>query len=506
MPAPAALRDGRRRSSSACGDHDGRADYYELLGVRADADEATIKAAYRKLAMECHPDRHGGCTDKEAQFKAISEAYDVPEGPAEARRLRPLRPCRVPEWRRRRSVRRRAAASTASPTSSRRSSASSWTRAAQRAERGARRRPALRPRADAGGSVRRRREDHRDRGAGALRGLRRRRARKGHSARAHLRAPAAAPARSARSRASSWSSAAARPAMGSGETIADPCRACDGEGRALKRRKLSVNIPAGVDEGTRIRVAGEGEAGVRGAPRGDLYLFVHMKRHADLRARGHDAGRRMPGQLHHRGARRLDRHSRASTATRIEIKIPAGIQSGEQLRQRGAGMSVLNGRGRGDLVTRILVETPTKLIARSRRRSSRNSARPRPATNARRARASSAGCKTIFGRLGRSAAAVSSSRIAIRIANICANRSAIARRSKPGLRADAMMAVGLRPTSCRRSISGSDIAAPMPDSRKRRRRVRRRRAQQRERQVERSPSRRARRRSRPARASVSAMT
>lgn len=147
---------------------------------------------------------------------------------------------------------------------------------------------------------------------------------------------------------------------GSGEVIADPCRSCDGDGRALKRRKLNVDIPAGVDEGTRIRVAGEGEAGIRGAASGDLYLFVHMKRHAIFQRDGSSLVADCPisfttaalgGTVTIPG---ID-------GTRIDLKVPAGVQSGETLRQRGAGMSVLNTRGRGDLITRILVETPTKL-------------------------------------------------------------------------------------------------------------------------------------------------
>jgi len=148
--------------------------------------------------------------------------------------------------------------------------------------------------------------------------------------------------------------------MGSGETVADPCTACDGEGRALKTRRLNVNIPVGVDEGTRIRVAGEGEAGVRGAAAGDLYLFVHMKRHAIYSREGTTLVAEAPisfttaalgGCITIPG---IDGEA-------IELKIPSGIQSGEMLRHRGAGMSVLNGRGRGDLMTRILVETPTRL-------------------------------------------------------------------------------------------------------------------------------------------------
>jgi molecular chaperone DnaJ len=115
-----------------------------------------------------------------------------------------------------------------------------------------------------------------------------------------------------------------------------------------------------VDNGTRIRVAGEGEAGVRNAPSGDLYIFVHMKRHAVYEREGTTLIADCPvsfttaalgGSITLPG---LD-------GEKVEMKVPAGVQSGEQLRHRGAGMSVLNGRGRGDMVARIIVETPTKL-------------------------------------------------------------------------------------------------------------------------------------------------
>jgi len=147
---------------------------------------------------------------------------------------------------------------------------------------------------------------------------------------------------------------------GSGEVITDPCGNCHGEGRAITHRKLSVKVPAGVDEGTRIRVAGEGEAGVRTAASGDLYLFIHMKRHPIYAREGTTLIADCPvpfstaalgGSISLPG---LDGKA-------VEMKIPPGVQSGEQLRHRGSGMSVLNGRGRGDLVARILVETPTRL-------------------------------------------------------------------------------------------------------------------------------------------------
>jgi molecular chaperone DnaJ len=128
---------------------------------------------------------------------------------------------------------------------------------------------------------------------------------------------------------------------------------------------LSVNIPPGVDDGTRIRLAGEGEAGPRGAPAGDLYIFLHVKRHSVFQREGTTLFCRVPisfttaalgGSIMVPG---LDRVGH-------EIRIPAGIQSGKQLRQRGAGMPVLNGRGLGDLVIQIDVETPTKLSPEQR--------------------------------------------------------------------------------------------------------------------------------------------
>ena len=153
---------------------------------------------------------------------------------------------------------------------------------------------------------------------------------------------------------------------GAGQVIEEPCRSCRGEGRVDKRKTLSVNIPAGVDEGTRIRLAGEGEAGARGAPAGDLYIFLHMKRHKVFERDGTTLFCRAPvsfttaalgGEIEVPG---LDRQT-------VKIKIPSGIQSGKQLRHRGAGMPALNGRGgRGDMVVQIDVETPTRLTPKQK--------------------------------------------------------------------------------------------------------------------------------------------
>jgi len=340
-------------------------DYYELLGVARGADDKTIKAAYRKLAMDCHPDRHGGCTDKEAHFKAISEAYDVLKDPQK------------------------------------RAAYDRFGHAAfQNGMNG------QGPFGSAGGggfegfsdifsSIFGEFMDPRAQRASAARGsdlrydleLTLEEAFAGVEKTIAIQALAGCETcgssgsrgQTAAKACSSCGGAGKVRAqqgffvvertcpgcMGSGEMVADPCGACQGEGRALKSRRLNVNIPAGVDEGTRIRVASEGEAGVRGAAAGDLYLFVHLKRHAIFERDGTTLIAEAPisftaaalgGCITIPG---ID-------GEKIELKIPAGIQSGETLRHRGGGMSVLNGRGRGDLVTRILVETPTKLSKEQR--------------------------------------------------------------------------------------------------------------------------------------------
>jgi len=152
---------------------------------------------------------------------------------------------------------------------------------------------------------------------------------------------------------------------GAGQRIKTPCPACRGEGRVDKARTLDVKIPPGVDDGTRIRLAGQGEAGPRGAPPGDLYIFLHVKRHSIFERDGVNLFCKAPisftlaalgGTIEVPG---LD-------GQKHEIRIPVGIQSGKQVRQRGAGMPVLNARGHGDLVIQIDVETPTKLSARQK--------------------------------------------------------------------------------------------------------------------------------------------
>ena len=335
-------------------------DYYELLGVSRGADLHTIKAAYRKMAKECHPDKHNGCSEKEAHFKAISEAYDCLRDP------------------------------------NKRAAYDRFGRAAFQNGAGGPNDPfgagGFEGFSDIFSSIF---GDFMDRTGGG-----RTNPARGADLRydlelsfeeafagkeATVTVDALATCEKCDGRGCSDLSDCARTCQtcggmgkvraqqgffvvergcpicrGAGEVISDPCRGCEGEGRTLNKRKLTVKIPAGVDEGTRIRVAGEGEAGLRNGPDGDLYIFVHMKRHPVYSREGTTLVAECPvsfttaalgGSISLPGV----------DGEKVDIKIPAGVQSGEQLRHRGAGMSILNGRGRGDLVARILVETPTRM-------------------------------------------------------------------------------------------------------------------------------------------------
>lgn len=335
-------------------------DYYELLGIERGADDRSIKMAYRKLAMECHPDRHGGCPEQEAKFKQLNEAYDCLKDPQK------------------------------------RAAYDRFGHAAfQNGGQGGFGGGAGPDFSDIFSSIFGEFMDPRAGRQNAARGadlrydleLTLEESFSGKSATIDIETLAACePCEGDGARGSSQPitcktcggagkvraqqgffvvERGCPTCYGHGVTIADPCPECQGQGRSLKRRTLTIQVPAGVDEGTRIRVASEGEAGVRGAPNGDLYLFVHLKRHPLYSREGTTLVAECPvsfttaalgGTIHVPG---ID-------GEKIEVKIPAGIQSGETLRLRGKGMAVLNGRGRGDMVTRILVETPTRLTAKQK--------------------------------------------------------------------------------------------------------------------------------------------
>ena len=338
-------------------------DYYELLEIERGANDAVIKSSYRKLAMRWHPDKNPGDDAAEARFKAISEAYDVLKDPQ-----------------------KRAA----------------YDRFGHEAFK-----QGMNGGGGGGGA-----------GAGfsdigdifetifgsAFGGGGRQQARRGADLRYDLEVglddafhgKQAEIEIEVSTKCDPCAGSGAEPGTGTrrcnlcgghgqvraqqgffmvertcptchgrGEVIENPCRSCRGEGRVDTPQKLDVTIPPGVDTGTRIRLAGKGEAGPFGSPPGDLYIFIHIRRHGVFERDGTTLVTRVPitfttaalgGEIEIPG---LD-------GKHIKIEIPAGIQSAKQLRKRGEGMPVLQGRGRGDLVIEIMVETPTKLSSRQK--------------------------------------------------------------------------------------------------------------------------------------------
>ena len=153
--------------------------------------------------------------------------------------------------------------------------------------------------------------------------------------------------------------------QGRGEIITDPCEDCSGSGRMTKERSLSVNIPAGIEDGTRIRLSNEGEAGLRGGPSGDLYIFLSIRPHDFFQRDGADLFCRVPISM-----------TTASLGGTVEVptvdgaktnvKIPEGTQSGKQLRLKAKGMPVMRSKQMGDMYIQVTVETPSKLTRRQR--------------------------------------------------------------------------------------------------------------------------------------------
>ncbi len=336
-------------------------DFYELLGVSRDADGSTIKSAYRKLAMKHHPDRNPGCSESEAKFKAISSAYDCLKDPQ-----------------------KRAAYDRFGHAAFQQGMSgggggrgpqdfgdigdifetifgSSFAGGRQQARRGADLRYDLQ--IDLEDAFHGKSEEieievsktcSTCQGSGATPGT--------HARTCNLCAG------QGKVRAKQGFFVVERPCPnchGRGEVITSPCRDCRGEGRVDVPQMIDFEVPPGVDTGTRIRLNGKGEAGPHGAPPGDLYVFVHVKPHAIFQREGTTLATRVPisfttaalgGSIEIPG---LDGET-------LNLEIPAGIQSGKQLRQRGAGMPVLQGRGRGDMIVEIAVETPTRLTREQR--------------------------------------------------------------------------------------------------------------------------------------------
>lgn len=146
---------------------------------------------------------------------------------------------------------------------------------------------------------------------------------------------------------------------GSGQKIESPCGTCRGQGVVRKQKTLSVKIPAGVDTGNRIRLSGEGEAGVRGGPSGDLYVQVHVKEHAIFQREGNDLYCEVPIDF---VTATLGGSIEVPTLdTKLKIKVPAGTQTGKFFRLKGKGITAIRHGGAGDMICQVKIETPVNL-------------------------------------------------------------------------------------------------------------------------------------------------
>lgn len=152
---------------------------------------------------------------------------------------------------------------------------------------------------------------------------------------------------------------------GMGQIIKNPCKSCGGQGRTEKDRSLSVNIPAGVETGTRIRLSGEGEAGMRGGPSGDLYIFVEVAPHEIFQREGGNLFCRVPVSMAS-AALGGDIEVPSIDGGRSRVKIPSGSQSGRQMRLRGKGMPAIRSSQVGDMFIELAVETPVNLTSRQK--------------------------------------------------------------------------------------------------------------------------------------------
>ena len=343
-------------------------DYYETLGVPKGADAATIKKGFRQKAKELHPDRNSDNPNAEAQFKEANEAYDVLKDPEKK---------------------------------------AAYDRYGHAAFEGG-----------MGGGGARHGGGQGDFASafsdvfddlfgdmmGGRRGGGQSRAQRGNDLRYNMRisleeafaglqktinVPTAVTCTSCSgSGAEGQSEPATCPTCsgmgkvraqqgfftvertcptcnGAGQTIKDPCKACHGHGRVEKEKSLSVNIPAGVETGTRIRLAGEGEAGLRGGPTGDLYIFIEVSEHQLFQREGNNLFCRVPVSMAS-AALGGDIEVPTIDGGKSRVKIPEGSQSGRQMRLRAKGMPALRSGGPGDMFIELAVETPVKLTSKQK--------------------------------------------------------------------------------------------------------------------------------------------
>ena len=339
-----------------------KADYYELLEVTRTASDGELKAAYRKLAMQHHPDRNPGDKAAEQKFKEINEAYDVLKD--DQRRAAYDRFGHAAFENGHGGFNGRAGAAGFDFTAS--GFADIFDEMFGEFMGGRR-----------GGQSRARGSDLRYNMEITLEEA-------FAGKQATIRVPGTQPCEACHGtggekgtqpitcptcrghgkvRATQGFFTIERTCQscsGTGKVIEKPCAQCHGQGRVAKDKTLQVTIPAGVEDGTRIRLAGEGEAGVRGSPSGDLYIFLSLKQHRLFQRDGANVHCRVPLSM--------------VTATvgggieiptidgsRAKVQVPPGTQTGQQFRLKGKGMSVLRTNARGDMYAEIVVETPVNL-------------------------------------------------------------------------------------------------------------------------------------------------
>jgi molecular chaperone DnaJ len=335
-------------------------DFYELLGVVKTASDADLKSAFRKAAMQCHPDRNPGDRAAEARFKELNEAYQTLSDPNKRAAYDRYGHAAFEQG-----------AGMGDGFSSSMADIFDDLFGDMMGRRGGR-----------NGSGRERGADLRYNLEVTLEDAYRGKA-------ASVRLPTAVTCEAC---AGSGAKAGSKPRLcktcaghgrvraqqgffaiertcpachGRGQMIDNPCDACAGSGRVTRERNLSVNVPAGVEDGTRIRLSGEGEAGHRGGAPGDLYIFLSIKPHPFFQRDGADLYCRVPVSMVQAalGGEFIVRTLDGGDAT---VRVPEGCPSGRQLKLRGKGMPALRSRDIGDLYVQVNVETPQNLTRRQR--------------------------------------------------------------------------------------------------------------------------------------------
>ncbi|MFN3230170.1 MAG: molecular chaperone DnaJ [Asticcacaulis sp.] len=350
-------------------------DYYEILGVARDADEAALKSAFRKQAMQHHPDRNPGDSEAEARFKELNEAYSVLSDPQKRAAYDRFGHAGVNGqggFGGGGGFGGAQGFSNVDDIFSEMFGEMFGGGGGGRRNQGPARGADLRydyeitlEQAFTGADIEIRVPSHQTcetcDGTGAKPGTK--------------PTTCGTCGGAGRVRTSNGFFAIERTCPrcgGSGEMIADPCKTCHGHGQVRVERKLNVRIPAGVDDGSRIRLSGEGEPGQRGGPRGDLYIFLSVAPHDLFERDGLDLLCSMPvpmstavlgGEI---DVPCLKGGENCDGECKVPLKVPEGAQTGHKVRLKGRGMPSLNGRQRGDLLVELYVETPTNLTSRQK--------------------------------------------------------------------------------------------------------------------------------------------